>query len=202
MINAKPVKTPMAPALKLLSDGTDEVSDPTLYRSVVGALQYTTITRPDLSYTVNKLCQFMQKPLHSHWKAVKRTLRYIFGTLDYGLHYKPSSCNTITGFNDSDWASDPSDMRSTTGFSLFLGKNLVSWLAKKQKVVSRSSTEAEFQSLASLAAEISYLQNLLIELHSSSSSTTATIWCDNSSAVLLTANLVLHSRTKHFEVDL
>ena len=71
-------------------DGTDSFSDPTLYRSVIGALQYATITRPDIAYAINKLCQFMHSPLESHWKATKRVLRYLNGTIDHDLACYPS----------------------------------------------------------------------------------------------------------------
>ncbi|XP_006603141.1 uncharacterized mitochondrial protein AtMg00810-like [Glycine max] len=157
MHNAKPIKTPLAPGSKLHMDGIDAFSDPTLYRSVVGALQYATITRPNISYAVNKLCQFMHSLLESHWKAIKHVLRYLNGTVDHGLTFYPSQHLFITSYSDSDWACDSSNMWSTSGFCVYLGNNLVSWLAKKQQSVSRSSTEAEFRSLAALVAEIKWL---------------------------------------------
>ncbi|XP_020222461.1 uncharacterized protein LOC109804946 [Cajanus cajan] len=118
--------------------------------SIVGALQYLTITRPDIVYTVNKLCQFMHNPLDVHWKETKRLLWYLKGTLHHGLHYKKTTDTEIYAYCDSDWASDQDDLRSTSGNCVYLGSNIVSWMAKKQKVVSRSSTEAEFRSMASL----------------------------------------------------
>ena len=102
MHNAKPIKTPLAPGSKLQMDVTDSFSDPTLYKSVVGALQYATITRPDIAYAFNKLCQFMHSPLESHWKATKRVLRYLNGTIDHGLVFYPSQNLFITGYSDSD----------------------------------------------------------------------------------------------------
>nr|KYP63507.1 hypothetical protein KK1_018084 [Cajanus cajan] len=169
MSTAKPIKTPMAPSLKLISDSTQVCHDPSLYRSVIGFLQYLTITRPDIAYTVNKLCQFMHNPFEVHCKATKRLLRYLKGTLHHGLHYKSSSDTEIMAYCDSDWASDQDDMRSTSGNCVYLGSNIVSWMAKKQRVVSRSSTEAKFRSLASLVTKIQYIQNLLSELHIKSS---------------------------------
>ncbi|XP_019177119.1 PREDICTED: uncharacterized protein LOC109172423 [Ipomoea nil] len=94
--------------------------------SIVGALQYLTITHPDLSYAVNRLCQFMHSPSTDHWAMVKRVLRYIKGTLDYGLCLSPSSTTAIHAYSDSDWASYPVDRKSTSGFAVFLGSNLVS----------------------------------------------------------------------------
>nr|KYP59916.1 hypothetical protein KK1_015360 [Cajanus cajan] len=201
MSNVKSVKTPMAPSLKLTNDGTTVYQHPSLYRLVIGALQYLTITRPYIAYTINKLCQFMHHPLESHWKAAKILLRYLKGTLQHGLHYKKSSDTEIHAYCDSDWARDQEDMRSTSGKCVYLGTNIVSWMAKKQRVVSRSSTKEKFRSLASLVTEIQYIQNLLSELHISSTQPPL-IWCDNQGGVLLSSNPVLHTKTKHFELDL
>lgn len=91
MLNANPVSSPMVGGEKLFPYGSNPFSDPQLYCQVVGALQYATITRLEMSYTVNRVCQFMHQPLEDHWKVVKRILRYLKGTLDYGLHlYKAS----------------------------------------------------------------------------------------------------------------
>nr|KYP44790.1 hypothetical protein KK1_033709 [Cajanus cajan] len=157
MSNAKSIKTPMVPSSKLINDGTAICQDPSLYRSIIGALQYLTITRPGIAYTINKLSQLMHRPLKVHWKATKRLLRYLKGTSQHGLHYKKSTDIDIFSYCDSDWASDQEDMRSTSGNCVYLGFNIVSWMAKKQRVVSRSSIEAEFKSLASLVAEIQFI---------------------------------------------
>ena len=177
------------------------VPNPQFYRSIVGALQYVTITRPELSYSVNKVCQFMHKPLEAHWQAVKRILRYLSGTLDYGLHLTKSTHLNLTAFCDADWGSDPDDRKSTSGFCVYLGANVVSWASKKQHIVSRSSTEAEYRSLAHTTAEVTWLSSLLGELQVPMTSLPE-IWCDNQSNVLMAANPVLHSRTKHIELDL
>ncbi|XP_020218880.1 uncharacterized protein LOC109802077 [Cajanus cajan] len=165
MSNAKPIKTPMAPSSKLTNDGTIICQDPSLYRSVIGAFQYLTITRLDIAYTVNKLSQFVHHPLEIHWKATKRLLRYLKGTSQHSLHYKKSNDIDTLAYCDSDWASDQEDMRSTSRNCVYLGSNIVSWMAKKQRVVFRSNIEVEFRSLASLVAEIQYIQNLIFELN-------------------------------------
>ncbi|KAK2354410.1 putative mitochondrial protein [Trifolium repens] len=203
MLDSAPVSTPMQSTCKLHKDGSPALSDPFMYRSVVGALQYATLTRPEISFAVNKVCQFMSHPLEAHWVAVKRILRYLKGTLHHGLCLSSalaSSAPSLKVFCDADWASDPDDRRSTSGAALYFGPNLVSWWSRKQPVVARSSTEAEYRSLAHATAELLWVQTLLTELHVSF--TSPVIYCDNLSAVSLAHNPVMHSRTKHMEIDL
>ena len=201
MASAKPMPTPMLSSLKLSAHGSAKFDDPSLYRSVVGALQYVTITRLDLSYAVNKVCQFMHTPLVEHWKVVKRILHYLSGTSNRGLLFRPCKDLRLWAFSDSDWGSDTNDRKSTSGYCIFLGPNLVSWSCKKQNVVSKSSNEAEFRSMAAALADLTWIQNLLIELHQPCT-LPPSLFCDNISAVHLSANPILHSRTKHFELDL
>jgi len=203
MSTANGIASPMASSTKLSKYGSNHVSDPTFFRSIVGGLQYATITRPEISYSVNKVCQFMSAPLEDHWKAVKRILRYLQGTINHGLLISPASLHeplSLTGFCDADWASDPDDRRSTSGACIFLGPNLISWWAKKQTLVARSSAEAEYRSLAQASAEILWLQSLLQELKVPIQ--VPHIYCDNLSTVSLAHNPVLHSRTKHMELDI
>ncbi|XP_066380791.1 secreted RxLR effector protein 161-like [Miscanthus floridulus] len=174
--------------------------DATRFRSIVGALQYLTLTRPDIAFAVNKVCQFLHKPTTIHWKAVKRILRYIRFTVELGLRIIRSSSSLVSGFSDADWAGCVDDRRSTGGFAIFLGGNLVSWSARKQATVSRSSTEAEYKAMANATAKIIWIQSLLREL-GIKSSPAAVLWCDNLGATYLSANPVFHARTKHIEID-
>ncbi|KAB2600999.1 hypothetical protein D8674_002004 [Pyrus ussuriensis x Pyrus communis] len=199
MLDSKPCTTPCHPHHKLLTHGSPPVPDPGIYRSIVGALQYLTFTRPDIAYSVNQVCQFMHSPLESHFVAVKRILRYLKGTMQLGLCYKPGSLN-IKAYTDADWAGDPNDRRSTTGFIVFLGHNPISWSSKKQHTVSRSSTEAEYRAMATTTAEVVWLQQLLKDL-SLSSTDTPLLHCDNISAMALATNPILHSKAKHIEID-
>jgi hypothetical protein len=105
--------------------------DQQLFRSIVGALQYVIISMPDISYVVNRVSQFMHAPTCVHWAAVKRILRYLKGTIDFGITIKPSSSFSITAFSDSDWAGCQNDRKSTTGYLVFLDPNLISWSSKK-----------------------------------------------------------------------
>lgn len=199
---AKPQSTPMVAGTKLFNDGTDLFEDPSLYKSTVGALQYVCVTRPEIAYSVNKVSQFMHKPLVSHWLCVKRILRYLQGTRNMGLLLQKSSSLRLSAMCDAGWASDPIDRRSTSGFCVFFGPNLISWMSKKQAVVSRSSTEAEYRSLALVVAELTWLKSLLSELFFPCSKEPPIVYCDNLSTVMLSANPILHSRTKHVELDL
>lgn len=171
-----------------------------LYRSIVGGLQYLTITRPDLSFAINRVWQYIQAPTDAHWAAVKRILRFVKGTADQGLKFQTSTTDTLHAFSDADWAGCPDDRRSTSGFVILLGSNLVSWSSRKQQTVSRSSTEAEYKAIANLTAEVIWIPSLLKELRIFQSSAPV-LWCDNLGATYLTANPMFHARTKHIEVD-
>ncbi|XP_019196186.1 PREDICTED: uncharacterized protein LOC109190187 [Ipomoea nil] len=131
---------------------------------------------------------------------IKRVLRYVKGTLAYGLRITPSPTTTIHAYSDSDWASCPIDRKNTSGYAVFLGGNLISWQSRKQRTVARSSTEAEYKALADVAAEVTWVVSLLRELglHDVKPSS---IWCDNLGATYLCANPVFHARTKHVEID-
>jgi len=126
----------------------------------VGALQYVLITRPELTFSVNKVSQFMHSPQEHHWKAVKWILRYLKGTLDHGLIIKHNTNNTIQGFCDLDWASDIDDNKSTTGYYVYFSSNIVSWSSHKQKVVSQSNTKVEYHRIVVVLADIIWLQSL------------------------------------------
>ena len=114
------------------------------YRSTIGALQYLTLTRPDIDFSVNKLSQFLQTPTVEHRVAYKRLLRYLKVTLNVGICFRPAARFNLECFFDENWANSVDDRRSTSGCCIFLGGNLINWSSKKQHVVARSSIEAEY----------------------------------------------------------
>ena len=131
MTDCKPCSTPVDTQAKLSADLGDPVADPTAYRSLAGALQYLTFTRPDLTYAVQQVCLHMHDPRESHLAALKRLLRYIRGTVGFGLVLHRSPTSELVVYTDADWAGCPDTRRSTSGYAVFLGGNLVSWSSKR-----------------------------------------------------------------------
>jgi len=197
---AKPISSPMSSSSQLSKFDGITLSDATVYRSTVGSLQYLALTRPDIAFSVNKVAQFMQNPRDVHWTAVKRILRYLKHTISHGLLIRRHSSSQLFAYSDADWAGCPDDRKSTSGYCVFLGRNLISWSSKKQPTVSRSSTEAEYKALANASAELCWMQALLCELGVSLSAA-PTLYCDNIGAIYLSSNPMYHARTKHVEID-
>ena len=200
MQSCKPCRTPADTHAKLDLSGTP-VADPTLFRSLAGALQYLTFTRPDIAFAVQQICLYMHDPREPHLHALKRILRYLRGTTDHGIQFHASSSRDLIAYSDADWGGCPVTRRSTSGYCVFLGSNIISWSLKRQATISRSSAEAEYRGVANTVAETSWLRNLLRELHFSPAKATI-IYCDNVSAVYMSTNPVQHQRTKHIEIDI
>lgn len=201
MASCKPSATPVDTKQKLSSSSGTPYDDPTLYRSLAGALQYLTFTRPDISYAVQQVCLHMHAPQTEHMLALKRILRYVQGTLQFGLHLYSSPIEKLISYTDADWGGCPDTRRSTSGYCVFLGDNLISWSSKRQPTLSRSSAEAEYRGVANVVSESCWLRNLLLELHFPLSEATL-VYCDNISAIYLSGNPVQHQRTKHIEMDI
>jgi len=194
------VNTPLELNVKYCSAEGDLLPDPTLYRQLVGSLNYLTITRPDISFAVQQVSQFMQAPRHLHLVAVRRIIRYLLGTSTRGLFFPSGSEIQLNAFSDSDWAGCPDTRRSVTGWCMFLGDSLISWKSKKQDRVSKSSTESEYRAMSTACSEIVWLRGLLAEIGFPQSNPTP-LHADNTSAIQIATNPVYHERTKHIEVD-
>ncbi|GKV19001.1 hypothetical protein SLEP1_g29301 [Rubroshorea leprosula] len=200
MLGAKPVSFPMEQKLKLTLDGGSPLPNPMQYRRLVGRLIYLTITRPEISFSVHILSQFMQAPTQLHLDAAMRVLRYLKSSPGQGIFLSSSSSLQLSGFCDSDWASCPTTRRSTTGYVTMLGTSPISWKTKKQSTVSRSSAEAEYRAMASIVSELLWLKALLHTLGVDHSKPMK-LYCDNQAALHIASNPVFHERTKHIELD-
>ena len=198
MTDQKPISTPLDRNLKLHTD-SGTTCEPTQYRQIIGSLIYLTITRPDLSYPVGLLSQFMQTPCDTHLNCAKRVLRYVSGTMDQGILYKEGAAIRLEGYTDADWAGSVSDRRSTSGFVFSLGSGAVSWSSKKQPTVALSSTEAEYRGAAIATCEEIWLKRLLKDFNEPVDEPIR-IYCDNQSSIQLARNSVFHAQTKHIEV--
>ncbi|XP_073265499.1 uncharacterized protein [Populus alba] len=163
---AKPVSFPMETTLKLSThDSSPVLSDPASYRRLIGRLLYLTITRPDISYAIQNLSQYISNPHITHLQAAERVLRYIKATPGQGLLLKADSTFHLKAYSDSDWGGCIDTRRSVTGYLVFLGDSLISWKSKKQPTVSRSSAEAEYRALATTSCELQWLVYLLADFH-------------------------------------
>ncbi|XP_042521119.1 secreted RxLR effector protein 161-like [Macadamia integrifolia] len=144
MEDSKPMGTPMAVGCKLSSNGESPIVDQTLYRSMIGRFLYLTSSRIDILQLVCLVARFQASPKEAHLLAVKRILRYLKGTLEYGLWYPKTNNFIVTAFSDADWAGSIDDRKITSGGAFFLGKSSVAWHRKKHESVSLSIAEAEY----------------------------------------------------------
>ena len=201
MEDCKPVSTPMEAGKVFTSLSDDEETiDIKKYQAAIGSLNYAAVaTRPDISTAVGKLSQFMRNPGSDHWSGVKRILRYIKGTMNYGLTFTASDDFTLHGYSDSDWAGCTESRKSTSGYAFFIGSCIVSWASKKQSIVALSSTEAEYVALCSAAQETVWLRNLLADIGFQQNAPTC-VKEDNQGAMCLAKNPKDHNRTKHIDI--
>lgn len=161
---------------------------------------YLTITRPDITFTINKLCQFTSAPRPSHLKAAHKILHYLKGTIGLGLFFSSSNDLILKEFTNADWGSCNDRRRSTSGYCMFLGDSLIAWKAKKQDTVSCSSAESEYRAMGFAVKEVEWLVNLLTEFDCSQHQSIA-FYCDSTAAIHIANNSVFHEQTKHLERD-
>lgn len=197
---SKKTSTPLPLNTKLSATEGTLFSDPELYCSLVGKLNFLTNTRPDLAYVVQSLSQFMQSPRQSHVEALMHTLRYVAHTIEQGILLKADAHIKLQAFTDSDWATCPDSRKSVTGYLMMLGNCPITWKSKKQTTISKSSSEAEYRGMASAASEITWLIRLLADI-GVTDLLPVTLHCDNQSAIQIAKNPVFHECTKHIEID-
>ncbi|CAL1392356.1 unnamed protein product [Linum trigynum] len=200
LANGRPSAFPMEQHHQLGMANTPSSADPGQYRRLIGRLLYLTVTRPDLQYSVNFLCQFVADPKQEHFTAAARVLRYLKQSPGQGLFFPSHGSLQLEGFCDADWGGCALTRRSTTGYFIRLGAAPISWRTKKQSVVARSSAEAEYRSMATAVSELIWLRGLLVELGVPQTQSTP-LHCDNQAALHIAANPVFHERTKHVEMD-
>ncbi|XP_074334033.1 secreted RxLR effector protein 161-like [Apium graveolens] len=188
----------MDPKKVITKDQGGKEVDATFYKSLIGGLRYLVHIRPDIAYSVGIISRFMEKPTSMHLNAAKHVLRYVKGTLNYGLVYtKDSGNNILTGYTDIDLAGNVVDRKSTGGMAFYLNDSLVTWVSQKQKCVTLSSCEAEFMAATAAACQAIWLKNLLSKITGELRSGNNIY---NKSANDLAKNPVFHGRSNHIDI--
>ncbi|CAL2276928.1 unnamed protein product [Prunus armeniaca] len=194
----KSVSTPLVATDKLQIEDGSEAADESLYRKIVGSLLYLTATKPDIMFSASVLARFIHNPSKMHYGAAKRVLRYIQGTIDYGIEYVTGKSALLVGYCDSDWSGSQEDMKSTSGYAFSFGSGAFSWASVKQHSVALSTAEVEYVSAAEATSQAIWLRFVLEDF--GEEQTTATIvFCDNTSAIEMAKNPVFHQRSKHIK---
>ncbi|KAM1494901.1 hypothetical protein ACFXTO_029686 [Malus domestica] len=200
MLDCKPVDTPIEQNHRLGLFPDQFPTHKERYQRLVGRLIYLSHTRPDIAYAISVVSQFMHSPSKAHMDAVTRILRYLKMAHGRGLFFSKNDHLNVEGYTDADWAGSITDRRSTFGYFMFVGGNLVTWRSKKQKVVARSSAEAEFRGMSHGVCELLWLEKLLRDLGFKHKGAMK-LHCDNKAAIEIAHNPVQHDRTKHVEID-
>nr|KYP75144.1 Retrovirus-related Pol polyprotein from transposon TNT 1-94 [Cajanus cajan] len=201
MEECKPSATPMNQKEKFnIEDGAKKV-DEKLYRSLIGYLMYLTVTRSGITYAISLLSRYMHCASKIHFKAGKRILRYIKGTICYGVKFQPVKDFSLYGYSDSDWAGSNDDMKSTSGYCFTFGSGVFSWCSKKQEVITQSTAEAEYVAAVAAANQAIWLRKLMANLYMEQKESTQVL-VDNQVAISISKNHVFHGKTKHFKIKL
>jgi hypothetical protein len=203
--HARPVTTPMEPGIDLSVDSPSvsptllTPSEVVTYREAVGSLQYASrISRADITYSVSIVACYMHEPHTTHWVAVIRIYRYLNSTLDFVLILGGHGPLSVHGFSDADWG-QLMHRHSYSGYVFFFGNGAISWSAKKQPIVTLSSTESEYVALTHASKELIWIRKLFSELFHPMDDPT-TLCCDNQGAIRLSKDSTFHARTKHIDI--
>ncbi|WJX18836.1 hypothetical protein P8452_08595 [Trifolium repens] len=196
--DCKIMSTPMHPSSSLSKEEIGSKVDQKLYRGMISSLLYLTASRPDILYSVCLCARFQSDPREPHLTAVKRIFRYLKGTTNLGLLYKKSLDSKLVGFCDADYAGDKIERKSTSGNCQFIGENLISWASKRQTTIALSTAEAEYISAAKCCTQLLWMKYQLEDYNIAESS--IPLYCDNTAAIHLSKNPILHSRAKHIKI--
>jgi hypothetical protein len=203
MGDCKSVATPIEPNANFVKlDEGEPCVDKQQYQALIGCLTYAMmVSRPDLAAAVGVLSQYMSNPGQQHWTGVKRVLRYIKGTVNFGLRFRAADGQvTLSGYSDANWGGCLDDRLSTAGHAFMLGGGCISWRSKKQRSVAKSTTEAELVALSLAAQECIWLRNLLTDVGFEQAEATV-LWEDNQGAIELSKRAKFHDRTKHIDIS-
>jgi hypothetical protein len=184
MMDCKSMATPMVTDMTKLRDFVSDPVDSSMYRKLIGSLMYLVNTRPDIRFVVNTLTYFRVEPRHEHWIVAKHILRYLRGTLNYGLKYVSNNDIQLHGFTNSDWTGSANDKKSTSGVCLSLGSAMISWVSRKQNFVALNTAKAEYIAACDACTEAVWLCKLVSGLFDQVLDSIV-IYCDNQSCVKL-----------------
>lgn len=200
MQDCNQAKIPMDPGTKIHEDKQGQRVDATKYRRIVGCLRYLLHSRPDLAFSVGVASRYMEKPTVMHMNAIKQIMRYLKGTIHFGLVYtEGEEKENLVGYSDSDVGADLGGRRSTAGMAFYLNESLITWCSQRHKTVALSSCEAEFMAATLAAMQALWLRNLFAEL-TESEPKVVHLFVDNNSAIALMKNPVFHGRSKHIDI--
>ncbi|KAL0298754.1 UNVERIFIED_CONTAM: Retrovirus-related Pol polyprotein from transposon RE2 [Sesamum radiatum] len=199
-MDAKTCTTPLPSVLKFSANEGPLLQEADRYRRLIGKILYVGFTRPDISFAVQQLNQFLQHPTQQHWDDAIHVVRYLKGSSSMALFFPSQNSIQLSAFSDADWAACVDSRRSVTGYCIFLGSLLISWKTNKQNTVSRSSTKAEYRAMATTVCELLWITYILKDFQVPLT-TPVPFWCDNQVPFHITANPVFYERTKHLDID-
>ena len=165
---------------------------------MIGSLLYLIASRPDISYSVGVCARYQANPKESHMTTLKRIIKYVKTTANFGVWYSKDTNDVLAGYSDADWAGNVDDKKSTSGGYFYVGNNLVSWMSKKQNSISLSTTKAKYIAANNCCTQLLWMQKLLYDYGICQEH--LTIYCDNTSAINIFKNPIQHSRTEHIEI--
>ena len=196
--SASSIRTPISPNVKLTVDLLGKNVNPSLYRSMIGSLPYLTTSKPDISYSVGVCAKYQANPKESHMIALKRIIKYVKTTAEFGVWYSKDTSDVLAGYSAADWVRNANDRKSTSEGCFYVGNNLVSWMSKKQNSISLSTAEVEYIAADSYCTQLLWMQKLLHNYGICQEH--LTIYYDNTSSINISKNQIQHSRTKHIEI--